>query len=848
MIPGTDLTHLLLADLNQLAASASAWWPLATTAAGTTASATVAARRALRRLRVHAQLREARLIRILMPPTADPHAGPAFWANLHGLVRSPRQRTWPGQPHLSFEFSFSSEGTQIGLWVPGRIPPGMVERAIEAAWPGAQTETVLSAGAPVPTRALAASKEAGGVSELRPVRAVGGRLRLARPEIHPLQDRFSTDPLRALLGACTDLGAAEYACVQVLARPAAGRRLRRFRRTLRGFHKAPTSRTAAKTTLFDLTTRGPRGRTTAVRADLEHSAELRAAMTKSVGPLWETAIHYAVVTTAPVPSHTAERRSEAGRLRGLAHALASAFAVHAERNWWARKRMPHLLRAVAERRFLRGELLNLTELAAIAHLPYDTDAPGVSRAGAKSAAAPPSVVHPSRSAKPLGRSDVGGSRPVGLAVADARHHLHIVGKTGSGKSSLLANLILSDIEAGRGAVVIDPKGDLVSALLDRLPDRAVGRTVLIDPERDAIRPAMNVMGIGNDQEIPLVVDNLVSIFHKIYGAYWGPRTDDILRSVTLTLLKNRSDNGSPTLADIPGALLSGDVARLSITAGLRDPMLTSFWDWYAQLSDGARAQVVGPLMNKLRAFLLRDFVRQTVAASTSNFDMADVLNGGVLLARLPKGILGEETTRLLGSLIVAGVWRAAQARARQAEDQRRDSSLYLDEGQNFLTLAHPLEDMFAEARAYRLSIAFAHQNLGQLSTELREALSANARSKIYFNASPEDSRLMERHTVPTLSAYDLAHLGGYQVAARLVCGGQETRAFTLKTQPMPAAVSGRADAVLDAAAERWPAVSEVPMQRLAADPRAHRSPAPGLADTLELELDPQLLRNEGGEA
>ncbi|WP_194924168.1 type IV secretory system conjugative DNA transfer family protein [Catenulispora pinisilvae] len=724
----------------------------------------------------------------------------------------------------------------------------MVERAIEAAWPGAQTETVLSAGAPVPTRALAASKEAGGVSELRPVRAVGGRLRLARPEIHPLQDRFSTDPLRALLGACTDLGAAEYACVQVLARPAAGRRLRRFRRTLRGFHKAPTSRTAAKTTLFDLTTRGPRGRTTAVRADLEHSAELRAAMTKSVGPLWETAIHYAVVTTAPVPSHTAERRSEAGRLRGLAHALASAFAVHAERNWWARKRMPHLLRAVAERRFLRGELLNLTELAAIAHLPYDTDAPGVSRAGAKSAAAPPSVVHPSRSAKPLGRSDVGGSRPVGLAVADARHHLHIVGKTGSGKSSLLANLILSDIEAGRGAVVIDPKGDLVSALLDRLPDRAVGRTVLIDPERDAIRPAMNVMGIGNDQEIPLVVDNLVSIFHKIYGAYWGPRTDDILRSVTLTLLKNRSDNGSPTLADIPGALLSGDVARLSITAGLRDPMLTSFWDWYAQLSDGARAQVVGPLMNKLRAFLLRDFVRQTVAASTSNFDMADVLNGGVLLARLPKGILGEETTRLLGSLIVAGVWRAAQARARQAEDQRRDSSLYLDEGQNFLTLAHPLEDMFAEARAYRLSIAFAHQNLGQLSTELREALSANARSKIYFNASPEDSRLMERHTVPTLSAYDLAHLGGYQVAARLVCGGQETRAFTLKTQPMPAAVSGRADAVLDAAAERWPAVSEVPMQRLAADPRAHRSPAPGLADTLELELDPQLLRNEGGEA
>jgi len=847
MIPGTDLTHLLLADLNQLASSASAWWPEAATAAGTTTASTIAARRALRRVRVRAQLRDARLIRILLPPSVDPNAGPAFWANLHGLVRSPRQRAWPGQPHLSFEFSFSSEGTQIGLWVPGLVPPGLVERAVEAAWPGAQTEAILSVGAPVPTRVLAAAE---GISELRPVRAVGGRLRLARPEIHPLQDRFSTDPLRALLGACTDLGPSEYACVQVLARPAAGRRLRRFRRTLRSFHKAPTSRTSTKTTLFDLTTRGSRSRTTAVRTDLEHSAELRAAMTKSVGPLWETAIHYAVITTAPIPSHAAERRSEAGRLRGLAHALASAFAVHAERNWWARKHMPQLLHAITERRFISGELLNLTELAAIAHLPYDTDAPGVSRAGAKSAAAPPSVVQPSRSAKPLGRSDVGGSRPVALAVADARHHLHIVGKTGSGKSSLLANLILADVEAGRGAVVIDPKGDLVSALLDRLPERAVDRTVLIDPERDGIRPAMNVMGIGNEHEIPLVVDNLVSIFHKIYGAYWGPRTDDILRSVALTLLKNRSASGPPTLADIPGVLLSGDAARLTITSGLRDPLLATFWDWYAQLSDGARAQVVGPLMNKLRAFLLRDFVRQTVAAPTSNFDMADALNGGVLLARLPKGVLGEETTRLLGSLIVAGVWRAAQARARQAEEQRRDSSLYLDEGHNFLTLAHPLEDMFAEARAYRLSIAFAHQNLGQLSTELREALSANARSKIYFNASPEDSRLMERHTVPTLGAYDLAHLGGFQVAARLVCAGQETRAFTLKTEPMPPAVFGRADAVLRAAASRWPAAPEVPVQRLAADPRANRFPASrlDLADTLELELNPQRLRSEGGEA
>ncbi|MEY9855115.1 energy-coupling factor transporter ATP-binding protein EcfA2 [Catenulispora sp. GAS73] len=810
---------------------AAGWWPQATAALGSGATASTAGRHWACRLRIRAQLREARLIRILLPASVDQHSGTAFWANLHGLVRPPRRRIWPGQPHLSFEYSFSSAGVHIQMWVPGSVPPSMIERAIEAAWPGAQTETVLSAGAPVP-------------SQPQLVRAVGGRLRLARQEIHPLQDRYSSDPLRALLGACADLGTREHAAVQVLARPAAGRRLRRFRSALRSFRKAPTSRNSVKTTLFDLTTPGLRGKTTTVRADLEHSAELRAAMAKSVGPLWETVVYYVVTTTAPASTTAAERRSDVGRLRGLAHAIASSYAVHAERNWWARKPMPGLVRAVTERRFVRGDLLNLTELAAIAHLPFDPDAPGISRAGARSVPVPPAIPGPSSMAKPLGRSDAGGARQIGLGVAEARQHLHIVGKTGCGKSSLLANLALADVEAGRGAVVIDPKGDLVRAVLERLPERAVGRTVLIDPEYDGIRPTMNVLRVENNHEIPLVVDNLVGIFHKIYGAYWGPRTDDILRSTALTLLKSRSPGHPPTLMDIPALLTAGDAARSAITSRVQDPMLGSFWDWYSQLSDGARAQVIGPLMNKLRAFLLRDFVRQTVAAPTSNFDMAKVLNGGVLLVRIPKGVLGDETTRLLGSLAVAGVWQKVQARARQLEADRADSALYLDEGQNFLTLAHPLEDMFAEARAYRLSITFAHQNLGQLSTELRETLSANARTKVYFNASPEDSRLMERHTVPTLTAYDLSNLGEFQAAARLVTGGQESRAFTFRTAPLSEAVPGRAEAVLAAAAAQWPAAAKTPTPRLVADPRTPR----GLDDTLELDLDPESLRQAGGSA
>jgi TraM recognition site of TraD and TraG len=183
--------------------------------------------------------------------------------------------------------------------------------------------------------------------------------------------------------------------------------------------------------------------------------------------------------------------------------------------------------------------------------------------------------------------------------------------------------------------------------------------------------------------------------------------------------------------------------------------------------------------------------------------MSTVLDsGGLLLARLPKGILGEETARLLGSFLVAATWQAAAARARLPEHRRPDAGLYLDECHNFLNLPYPLEDMLAEARAYRLSVVLAHQNLAQLPPDLREGISANARSQVIFTASPEDARILERHTLPALAAHDLSHLGGYQAAARLVAGGAQTAAFTLRTQPLPPPVPGRARLIRSAARPR----------------------------------------------
>ena len=653
----------------------------------------------------------------------------------------------------------------------------------------------------------------------------------------PLKTDHHADPLRALAAAGSGLADGEHAIVQVLARPVTGARLRRARRAARQLRTGRPARLSAR--LLDALTPGhpsPAGRA-AARSDPELAAEVRASVIKSAGPQWDTQIRYATATTAVPPAcgrlrdQAAEAQARA-RLRGLAHGLASATALYAGRNWLARRHLRHPAAQIAARRFRRGGLLSVPELAAIARLPADPSVPGLARAGARAVAPPPAVPVPGPDVRPLGVSDTGVPRPVGIAVADARHHLRVIGPTGTGKTTLIAGQILADAEAGRGVVFVDPKGDAVTDLLARLPAHVAGKVVLFDPADPAPPPCLNVLqGDGSGTDHDVITDNVTGIFRRIFSQFWGPRTDDIFRAACLTLLQSvPPGSGQVTLADIP-ALLTGDARRRRLTAGVRDPVLAGFWAWYEQLSEASRAHAIGPLMNKLRAFLLRSFARQAIAAGPSTFTMTGVLDhGGLCLARLPKGTLGEETAQLAGSFLVAATWQAAARRAGIPQHQRADAGLYIDECQNFLTLPYPLEDLLAEARAYRLSITMAHQNLAQLPPDLAAGISANARSQVIFTASPEDARALERHTLPSLGAHDLAHLGAYQAAARLVAGSGETPAFTFRTRPLPPAIPGRAAmirAAARAACSGSAARTAAPAgPRGGSDPRLHLPPPP----------------------
>jgi hypothetical protein len=822
--------------------------------------AVVVARSWWRRRCQQALAADARLVTILPAPTVDPAGAIALWSNLVGLLRPAWRRRVTGQPHVGFEYHFTSDGVQVQLWVPGVVPPGMVERAIEAAWPG--THTTTSHLAKSHLAVTSAATDATG-DAARAV-AVGGVLRLARSEALPIRTQFDADPLRALFGAPVGLEPGEVAVVQVLARPVAGRRVTRARRAAAGLHDGRSARPVGR--LLDLITphatparrsaSGSTGGLDRVTA-LSYNAQDRAVAGKQAGAQYETVIRYAVAAPTPGPESGSPSRGAVAavrdRLRGRAHALASAFAVYGEHNHYARRRLHHPAEAVAARRFgRRGDLLSVPELAAVAHLPTDQPVVGLATAGARAVPPPPGIPTPSAasgaSVKPLGAADTGHRRPVGLTVADARHHLHVLGATGSGKSTLLGQLILADTHARRGVVVIDPKGDLITDLLDRVPADAADRVVLFDADSRSQPPCLNPLDPGptatsgqasGPTSAETRVDNLTSIFARVYAQFWGPRTEDVLRAACLTL---RAQPGTPTLAQLPG-LLAEPATRARAVARVKDPVLRGFWDWYDHLTPGMQAQAVAPLLNKLRAFLLRPFVRQAIAAGPSTLDMRAVLDrGGICLVRIPKGSLGEDTTKLVGSLVVASVWQAAAARAALGQQARRDCGLYVDECQNFLNLPYPLEDMLAEARGFRLSLTLAHQHLGQLGRDLRDGISANARNKIFFACSPEDARDLARHTAPRLGEHDLAHLAGYHAAARLLVNGAEAAPFTLTTTPLPAVERGRARLLRRAAARNarpnsaearrpTPAGTGAPAIKSGDDPRRRRPATPPFPTT-----------------
>jgi hypothetical protein len=312
---------------------------------------------------------------------------------------------------------------------------------------------------------------------------------------------------------------------------------------------------------------------------------------------------------------------------------------------------------------------------------------------------------------------------------------------------------------------------------------------------------LNVLELSDATRRDLVADQVVAIFRRLFSQYWKDRSDDVMRSAVLTLLHHPGT----TLVDIPGLLLERRL-QARWTQGLHDPVgLEPFWKEFRALSEAEQLNRIGPVLARLRSILLRPQVRNLLGQSRSTIDLGQILDrGGVLLVSLAKGVLGEETARLLGSLLVVQLWQTTLRRAGRPEHERPDATVILDEFPNFVHQAALLGEGLVEARGYHVGWVLAHQYMAQLPHELLAAVRASAHTKIAFAAEDSDDARATAPLFPGLGWEDLMQLDKHQVAVRLCVDGHTGPTFTGYTVDVPESLGEEnAQSLVKASLERW---------------------------------------------
>lgn len=367
----------------------------------------------------------------------------------------------------------------------------------------------------------------------------------------------------------------------------------------------------------------------------------------------------------------------------------------------------------------------------------------------------------------------GEPRRFGIKQADRLSHMYIIGKTGTGKSTLLRTLAEQDILAGRGFCLIDPHGDMAEQVAEAAA--LAGRKDIIywnvpDP---ACPYGYNPLRHVRPDKIPLAASGILEAFKKLWEDAWGVRMEHILRHALYALLEVRE----ATLPDIL-RLLTDDAYRRCVAGQLTNDQVRAFWQVeYPQYAVRYRADGIGPIQNKVGAFLADPTLRRILTAPAVDLHLRRLMDGGGgLVVNLAKGKLGEDSANLLGSLLVTTIGLAAFSRADVGEQARRPFFLYLDEFQNFTTRS--VADMASELRKYGVGLVLANQHLSQLSPELRHGILGNAGTLIVFRVGPEDAAFLGREFAPTFEAGDLMRLPNYHIYLKLMIDGMPSRPFS----------------------------------------------------------------------
>jgi CxxC-x17-CxxC domain-containing protein len=370
----------------------------------------------------------------------------------------------------------------------------------------------------------------------------------------------------------------------------------------------------------------------------------------------------------------------------------------------------------------------------------------------------------------------------GIKRKDRRQHMYVLGKSGTGKSVLLSNLIVQNIQNGEGVCVVDPHGELVEEILHLIPEHRTKDVIYFNPADADFHIGFNVIQLDDPKYKHLVASGLMGIFTKIWANAWSSRMEYILNNAILALL----DTPGTTLLGIPRLLVDKDYRQM-IIGNLKDPVVKAFWvHEYEQWREQFRNEAIAPIQNKVGQFLSTSIIRNVVGQPKSTIDIFKIMNEGkIFLVNVSKGRIGEDNSALLGGMIITKIQLAAMERVRIPEDERKDFYLYVDEFQNFATDA--FANILSEARKYRLNLTVAHQYTAQLEnkdgSKVRDAVFGNVGTMIIFRVGADDADFLEKEFEPEFTAQDLVNLPNYNIYLKLMIDGITSRPFSATTLP-----------------------------------------------------------------
>ncbi|KKQ74229.1 MAG: hypothetical protein US94_C0010G0005 [Berkelbacteria bacterium GW2011_GWB1_38_5] len=723
-------------------------------------------------------------VRILVPKNNEktPIAAEQMFAALHGIFKSGVNF----QEHFSFEIASREKYIQFYAHIPVQLKD-FIEGQIYSQYPTAEIVEVDDY----------AEKDLDYLNKGE-LKLAGTEMELTNLDVYPIKTflNFEVDPLAGITGVLSKVDKTEEIWVQIIVRPVSDNWQAKGTGHVKSVKSGATNRKGIftgiveaffrfisgiiETILVGVTPESSKGETPKEEAKLPGTVEegLKGVETKSTKLGFETKIR--VLAIAPdeniarsklISTVASFKQFNLLNLNGFKNGT-----IHHDMNFYNHYRY---------RAFLEpGYILNIEELASIFHLPnISVQTPNIVWAGSKKGEPPANLPVkenvPENELTIFGKTDYRHiTHEFGIKIPDRRYHMYAIGKTGTGKSTMLENMIIDDIREGRGVAVVDPHGDLIRHLLNYVPDERIKDVIVFSPADRMYPIGFNPLENVDPDLKNIVASGVVGIFKKIFGESWGPRLEYILRNTILALL----DYPDATMLGITKLLVDQDF-RNRVVDKVQDSVIKDFFvSEYEKYDQKFRTEAIAPIQNKVGQFLSSSTIRNIVGQPKSTINIEDIMNEGkILFLDLSIGEIGEDASSLLGAMMITKIQLAAMRRAIIPEEQRRDFYLYVDEFQNFAT--DSFATILSEARKYHLNLVMTNQYIAQVPETVINAVFGNIGTLISFRVGAPDAASLKQEFAPIFEEVDLVNLDNYHIYVKMSIDGVTCPAFSSQTLP-----------------------------------------------------------------